>query len=960
MDAPRPEMLAEAAKQDTLWFLRRVLPSTGLYVSARGVQKGFRHDVYDSIEELARQVLDFDRQGYATYHACAAYRERFVETERAGKPRRQVRTQSNVRAAKAFWMDLDVKPEVDTAFASHEKAFEGLAKFCRAIDLPIPMVISSGGGIHIYWTLTDEIGIDVWRQTAEALKALAHKLEFRADPACTSDPARVLRPVGTTNRKDPANPRPVELVADAPDIAFEEFREKIKAALQQHGVTSPQFRPPHNPARRGLNGEFRVQQNFPDFSARTVADRCQQLARMRDTKGCIPEPLWYHSIQLMCHSIEGDELIHEWSNGYEGYSSEETDRKIAQIRGQNIGPTLCSKFESANPGGCDGCSLKGKITSPAQSGRSEKQQVPAPPHAETQIIVPQSTRSPQQLSAGITIQLGTRPKDGPSTPSAPQTGVAVTNIILPSNDYSISQSALTIFPRLAETGRCFHRGGEFVKLVERPETGLTLCLEQVSAAEFRSLIEKLGFPVLSFIRNKFGGLVLKPKLCSRDSAEALIKSAEARTFLPPIRLVSRSPVLVAHGDTPKVLGPGYHRDLAGILVSGCTEIVPVDLPEAVLALKSLLSDFDFSSPADESRAIAAMITPALRMGGLLLENPNGVAHCPLFVVEADASQAGKGYLQRMTRAIYNERGYSVAPRKGGVGSLDESISQALLSGQPFVMLDNLRERLDSEFLESILTGDGFAFVRVPHRGEVQVDIRAVTFQLTSNGVNMTTDSANRSVIIRIRKRPEGYRFRKWQGGDLVGHVWDRSGYYLSCVFTVISAWLAAGRPRLESGGHHDFREWAGALGWITEKVFVSAPLLEGHRAAQRRGSNPALIWLRQVCLAAERIEQLDQDMPASRVAELCEEEDIDLPGLRGPADEEQARKHVGKLFARCFREATTDPPSIEIEGYRVIRTERAKPDPIHRREVTTKYYRIVRIVRTDQTTSMEKGDFHGS
>jgi hypothetical protein len=47
---------------------------------------------------------------------------------------------------------------------------------------------------------------------------------------------------------------------------------------------------------------------------------------MRDTRGDIPEPYWYAGIQLMCHAVEGDELIHKWSEGYAGYSRAETDR----------------------------------------------------------------------------------------------------------------------------------------------------------------------------------------------------------------------------------------------------------------------------------------------------------------------------------------------------------------------------------------------------------------------------------------------------------------------------------------------------------------------------------------------------------------------------------------------------------------------------------------------------------
>jgi hypothetical protein len=38
-----------------------------------------------------------------------------------------------------------------------------------------------------------------------------------------------------------------------------------------------------------------------------------------------------------------------------------------------------------------------------------------------------------------------------------------------------------------------------------------------------------------------------------------------------------------------------------------------------------------------------------------------------------------------------------------VGSLDESISNAIQRGKPFIRLDNLRDDLDSEVLESYIT-----------------------------------------------------------------------------------------------------------------------------------------------------------------------------------------------------------------------------------------------------------------
>lgn len=338
-------------------------------MAARLTTKGFRNQVCDSIEELAQQVLAYDAQGVAAYHACAAYRERSVAGVKDGKAFKQVRTHANVRALKAFWMDLDVGADDPKKFESQTAAFDGLVEFCGATDLPLPMIVSSGYGIHIYWVLDHEIIPEVWRQTAQGLKALSVVLKFKVDQSCTSDLARVLRPVGTTNRKNAAAPQLVEVVDGGTALNPVRFAAAVAAACAKLDIAPPKepVRQIESPTER-INQQFAVTNDFPPCSGLKVADRCAQLAKIRDTRGNVPEPFWYAGVQLLTHAIEGDQLTHQWSNGYAGYTAQETDRKIYQIKSQALGPTLCATFEDRNPGGCEGCPFRGKISSPAQLG----------------------------------------------------------------------------------------------------------------------------------------------------------------------------------------------------------------------------------------------------------------------------------------------------------------------------------------------------------------------------------------------------------------------------------------------------------------------------------------------------------------------------------------------------------------------------------------------------------------
>ena len=113
-----------------------------------------------------------------------------------------------------------------------------------------------------------------------------------------------------------------------------------------------------------------------------------------------------------------------------------------------------------------------------------------------------------------------------------------------------------------------------------------------------------------------------------------------------------------------------------------------------------MAEFDFQTEGDKARAVASLISPALRTGGFLK------GRVPADVAEADQSQSGKTYRQKLIAALYNERVSLVTNREGGVGSIDESLNQQLVAGRPFIQFDNFRGRFASAHLEAFLTADG--------------------------------------------------------------------------------------------------------------------------------------------------------------------------------------------------------------------------------------------------------------
>jgi hypothetical protein len=431
----------------------------------------------------------------------------------------------------------------------------------------------------------------------------------------------------------------------------------------------------------------------------------------------------------------------------------------------------------------------------------------------------------------------------------------------------------------------------------------------VAQARFRSVLESYG-RLFAWRSGANKEPVLKPTLCPEETARALLESRPAGDRLPNVTLMAACPVIAPDGNGVKVLNAGWHPDGGGVFVTGGQPPPAVPVEEAVTALSALLADFDFSTPSDRSRALASLVAPALRFGGFF------TGSLPVDVGEADASQSGKTYRQKVVAAIYRETPNIVVQRSGGVGGFDEGLSQKLIDGRPFILLDNLRGKLDSPFFESILTAPGTMPARVPHRGEIQIDPRGFVFQITSNGVETTTDLANRASIIRIRKRPVGHAFHSYPEGDLFAHVVAKQAYYLGCVFAVVERWSTAGRSRT-ADTRHNFREWAQTMDWITQHIFNAPPLLDGLEAARERVSDPRRTWLRSMCLAF-RAANSTGAVNASQIAEFAIDNDMPIPGVQRTADPTIAARRVGSIMAAVFGAGN----EIDIDGMKIFRASR--------------------------------------
>lgn len=351
---------------DTRGFLQLLLPSAGYYFTGTFTEAGrWRNTAHRSLDAAASHLASLSAQNKHAYFALASYNEAsYVDAK--GKTRR--RTQVNARTLKAFFLDLDVDPGEPLKFPSKAQAASDLRAFVARTGLPKPMVVDSGGGLHVYWPLTEEVPTAQWRPVAEQLKKLCTREGFRVDKAVPADPARVLRPVGTINAK---HGLPVQLVRACAPVSFADFAQHLEQAAGEAPAPAKPLTAaaPADPFEEGNLGATNDPVNFDH-----VVFFCRQLQNQVATRGAgIGEPLWRAGLGIAKYAIHPELAWRAISDGHPDYDEARTREKVDNWQAP---PTLCAHFESLDPKTCASCDRHGKIKTPVQLARTV---IAAPP-----------------------------------------------------------------------------------------------------------------------------------------------------------------------------------------------------------------------------------------------------------------------------------------------------------------------------------------------------------------------------------------------------------------------------------------------------------------------------------------------------------------------------------------------------------------------------------------------------
>ncbi len=340
-------------------FFEAVLPRSGHYAVFTLGNK--RHHWADSLAQLERQLaLHWKEQG--TYFATASFSE---PTQR---------TQANVLALRSLRLDIDAGEKKHAAnpegtYPTQQAAIKALIDFTGATGLAPSFIVSSGEGLHVYYALDEDLPPARWVPLAKRLAALCAAHELRVDPTVTTDTARILRPPGFLH----PNGTRVEVLKST---------GRVHSAANLDALLPGAGEPDEDDPFAGAEGRFgaghqainedvtRIVEG-PPKSIHKVVERCGAVRVAAAAGGDVPEPYWRAMLGIVKFTVEGVEMAHELSRGYDGYDPSETEKKF---NAWAAGPTSCAEF-SKHSVECASCPHNGKIKSPIQLGVLTDQQV---------------------------------------------------------------------------------------------------------------------------------------------------------------------------------------------------------------------------------------------------------------------------------------------------------------------------------------------------------------------------------------------------------------------------------------------------------------------------------------------------------------------------------------------------------------------------------------------------------
>lgn len=331
-------------------------------VTTRPNQTAMHTAFFSTIDDAAAYIAGHKDEN--VWFGCGLRKSEYGEWKRGSR--------EDIAAIPGLWFDLDLR-----AGEAHKQSDlpmtmeEGLSILAGGLPQP-SIVIHSGYGLQLWWLFKEPWIFETAKELdlGEALlKAWGATLQIKGQECGwkfdnTADLPRILRPQGSWNHKQQGQPKPVLVIHDSgnrynPDD-FEAYTISkavdVAAKLRTRRTQGAKWEAGAPEDAMAGNSDLDV-----------IEANCAWMHHCKADGAKLSEPEWKAQMDIVVHCIDGSKRAHERSRSYPGYSTKETDAKIA--RALTVGPRTCARISEDFPGYCDNCPHT--VTSPIILGKPE-------------------------------------------------------------------------------------------------------------------------------------------------------------------------------------------------------------------------------------------------------------------------------------------------------------------------------------------------------------------------------------------------------------------------------------------------------------------------------------------------------------------------------------------------------------------------------------------------------------
>jgi hypothetical protein len=286
---------------------------------------------------------------------------------------------------------------------------------------------------------------------------------------------------------------------------------------------------------------------------------------------------------------------------------------------------------------------------------------------------------------------------------------------------------------------------------------------------------------------------------------------EALQFRPLRRIVD-SPVLLENG---RILSHTGYDEASELYYAPKADFNIPLIPEnptgdnismARQLIEEVFCDFPFKDESSRTNCMAALLTPFLR---------DLTPTVPLALINAPEKGTGKSLLA----AIIGELATGTPPFQT-VGfpqseeELRKTLTSAIKAGYSIIIFDNVTHEIKSPVLCATLTNPWWSDRILGGNNTFQSEQRQ-TWLATGNNILLGGDLGRRVYEIRLDSEIERPWERKnFRHPNLIDWIREHRGQIVGAIFTLIRAWVVAGRPLFTEVTLGSFENWTRAVGGV--------------------------------------------------------------------------------------------------------------------------------------------------